>query len=94
MAIDDASYGLIRPSTEAVRERMGGDRDVTHPDRRGSRSCPGRVLQNHLVSGVAAPDAFDSLVDLVERESLGHRFDAMACREVEHRCDIGRSPGR
>jgi hypothetical protein len=32
MALDDASYGLIRPSTEAVRKRMGGDRDGTNPD--------------------------------------------------------------
>ena len=32
MALDDASYGLIRPSTEAVRNRMGGDRDATNPD--------------------------------------------------------------
>ena len=32
MALDDASYGLIRPSTEAVRKRMGGDRDATNPD--------------------------------------------------------------
>jgi hypothetical protein len=32
MALDDASYGLIRPSTEAVRRRMGGDRDATNPD--------------------------------------------------------------
>ena len=32
MALDDASYGLIRPSTEAVRKRMGNDRDATNPD--------------------------------------------------------------
>ena len=32
MALDDASYGLIRPSTESVRKRMGGDRDATNPD--------------------------------------------------------------
>ena len=32
MALDDASYGLIRPSTEALRKRMGGDRDATNPD--------------------------------------------------------------
>ena len=32
MALDDASYGLIRPSTEAVRKRMGDDRDATNPD--------------------------------------------------------------
>jgi hypothetical protein len=32
MALDDASYGLIRPSTEAVRKRMGNDRDATDPD--------------------------------------------------------------
>ena len=32
MAIDDASYGLIRPSTEAVRKRIGGDRGATNPD--------------------------------------------------------------
>jgi hypothetical protein len=32
MALDDASYGLIRPSTEAVRRRMGNDRDATNPD--------------------------------------------------------------
>ena len=32
MALDDASYGLVRPSTEAVRKRMGGDRDATNPD--------------------------------------------------------------
>ena len=34
MALDDASYGLIRPSTEAVRKRMGGARDATNPDQR------------------------------------------------------------
>ena len=32
MALDDASYGLIRPSTEAVPKRMGNDRDATNPD--------------------------------------------------------------
>ena len=32
VALDDASYGLIRPSTEAVRKRMGNDRDATNPD--------------------------------------------------------------
>jgi hypothetical protein len=32
MALDDASYGLVRPSTEAVRKRMGGDHDATNPD--------------------------------------------------------------
>ena len=32
MALDDASYGLIRPSTEALRKRMGNDRDATNPD--------------------------------------------------------------
>jgi hypothetical protein len=32
MALDDASYGLVRPSTEAVRKRMGDDRDATNPD--------------------------------------------------------------
>ena len=32
MALDDASYGLVRPSTEAVRKRMGNDRDATNPD--------------------------------------------------------------
>ena len=32
MALDDASYGLVRPSTEAIRKRMGGDRDATNPD--------------------------------------------------------------
>jgi hypothetical protein len=32
IALDDASYGLIRPSTEAVRKRMGNDRDATNPD--------------------------------------------------------------
>ena len=32
MALDDASYGLIRSSTEAVRKRMGNDRDATNPD--------------------------------------------------------------
>jgi hypothetical protein len=32
MALDDASYGLIRPSTEAIRKRMGNDRDATNPD--------------------------------------------------------------
>jgi hypothetical protein len=32
MALDDASYGLIRPSTETVRKRMGNDRDATNPD--------------------------------------------------------------
>jgi hypothetical protein len=32
IAIDDVSCGLIRPSTEAVRKRMGNDRDATDPD--------------------------------------------------------------
>jgi hypothetical protein len=32
MALDDASYGRIRPSTEAARKRMGGDHDATNPD--------------------------------------------------------------
>ena len=32
MALDDASYGRIRPSTEALRKRMGNDRDATNPD--------------------------------------------------------------
>jgi hypothetical protein len=32
MALDDASYGLIRPSAEAVRKRMGNLRDATNPD--------------------------------------------------------------
>jgi hypothetical protein len=32
MALDDASYGPIRPSTEAVRKRMGNARDATNPD--------------------------------------------------------------
>jgi hypothetical protein len=32
MALDDASYGLIRPSTEAVRKRMGNDSDATNAD--------------------------------------------------------------
>ena len=32
MAIDDASYGLIRPSTESVRKRMGNAHDATNPD--------------------------------------------------------------
>ena len=31
MALDDASYGLVRPSTEAIRKRMGNDRDATNP---------------------------------------------------------------
>jgi hypothetical protein len=32
IALDDASYGRIRPTTEAVRKRMGNDRDGTNPD--------------------------------------------------------------
>jgi hypothetical protein len=32
MALDDASYGLVRPSTEAVRKRMGNDREATNPE--------------------------------------------------------------
>jgi hypothetical protein len=32
MALDDASYGLIRPSTEAVRKRMVNDREATNPE--------------------------------------------------------------
>ena len=32
MALDNASFGRIRPSTEAVRKRMGDDRDATNPD--------------------------------------------------------------
>jgi hypothetical protein len=32
MALDDASYGLIRPSTERVRKALGNDRDATNPD--------------------------------------------------------------
>ena len=32
MALADSSYGLIRPSTEAVRKRMGNVRDATSPD--------------------------------------------------------------
>ena len=31
-ALDDVSYGRIRPSTEAVRKRIGDDRDATNPD--------------------------------------------------------------
>jgi hypothetical protein len=32
MALDDASYGLIRPSTEAVRKRMGNLHEATDPE--------------------------------------------------------------
>jgi hypothetical protein len=32
MALDDVSYGLVRPPSEAVRKRMGNDRDATNPD--------------------------------------------------------------
>ena len=32
MALDDASYGLIRPSTGAVRKRMRNLREATNPD--------------------------------------------------------------
>jgi hypothetical protein len=32
MALDDASYGLVRPSTEVLRRRMGNEREATNPD--------------------------------------------------------------
>jgi hypothetical protein len=32
VALDDASYGRIRPSTERVRRAMGNDLDATNPD--------------------------------------------------------------
>ena len=32
MALDDAFYGHIRPSTEALRKRMGNDLGATNPD--------------------------------------------------------------
>ena len=32
MALDDASYGLIRPSTERVRKAMGNERDATNTE--------------------------------------------------------------
>ena len=32
IALDDASYGLIRPSTERVRRAMGNERKATNPE--------------------------------------------------------------